>query len=303
MRIRSTKPEFWRSERIADLSWDARLVLKGLESYVDDNGVGKDDVALVVADVFPRDMVRETSRTLARVSEAISELHQKGFVHRYESDGTRLMYLSWWESFQRIDKPTRGRFPRPDGSMNYKDSTIGESLASPRESSGALAPGTGEQRNRGTEEQEETCSPAAPPNAAPKSTAAKVTEPPGFAEFWAAYPRRQGKGAAIKAWVKATRKASPQAIVDGARRYEADPNRDPAYTAMASTWLNAERWTDDPLPPRRGNARATSADRESVIAAAEQAKRNTDPDLMRRAWPSQATETPAQLRAIPGGLA
>lgn len=25
MRIRSTKPEFWRSERIASVDWDARL--------------------------------------------------------------------------------------------------------------------------------------------------------------------------------------------------------------------------------------------------------------------------------------
>lgn len=40
VRIRSTKPEFWRSKTIASVSWDARLVLKGLESYVDDDGDG-----------------------------------------------------------------------------------------------------------------------------------------------------------------------------------------------------------------------------------------------------------------------
>ena len=27
MRIRSTKPEFWKSRRIASVDWDARLVL------------------------------------------------------------------------------------------------------------------------------------------------------------------------------------------------------------------------------------------------------------------------------------
>lgn len=72
MRIRSTKPEFWRSERIASVNWDARLVLKGLESYVDDNGVGVDDIALIVTDVFPRDMLASPRETVARVSEAIS---------------------------------------------------------------------------------------------------------------------------------------------------------------------------------------------------------------------------------------
>jgi hypothetical protein len=148
MRIRSTKPEFWRSARICSVSWDARLVLKGLESYVDDNGVGKDDVALIVADVFPRDMVASPRETVARVSEAIYHLHQAGLVHRYEADGQPLLYMSFWEEFQRIDKPGKGRLPRPDGTSDYGASSIRESVASPRES---VAPGTGEQGNRGTE--------------------------------------------------------------------------------------------------------------------------------------------------------
>lgn len=150
MRIRSTKPEFWRSRRIASVDWEARLVLKGLESYVDDNGVGKDDLELIVADLFSRDLAREPSRTLARVSEAISHLHQAGLVWRYEADGTDLLYLSFWESIQRVDKPQSGRFPRPDGTLHYKDSEIREpsrDFASPREASRL------EQGNRGTGEQ------------------------------------------------------------------------------------------------------------------------------------------------------
>lgn len=157
MRIRSTKPEFWRSERIASVPWDARLVLKGLESYVDDNGVGVDDIALIVTDVFPRDMLANSRETVARVSEAISLLHQAGLIWRYEGAGKRLLYIAFWESVQRIDKPGKGRFPRPDGTMDYRDSEIRESVASPPET---VAPGTGEQRNRGTEEKE----PPNPPN-------------------------------------------------------------------------------------------------------------------------------------------
>jgi hypothetical protein len=145
MRIRSTKPEFWRSERIASVSWDARLVLKGLESYVDDNGVGKDDLALIVGDCFSRDMLAKGSETVARVSEAISELHQAGLVWRYEAEGTALLFISFWESIQRIDKPGKGRLRRPDGTLDYKESEIRECVASPRES---VAPGTGEQGNR-----------------------------------------------------------------------------------------------------------------------------------------------------------
>ena len=150
MRIRSTKPEFWRSRTVASVSWDARLVLKGLESYVDDNGVGKDDVALIVGDIFPRDMFANPRETVARVSEAISHLHRAGLLWRYEVDGLRLLYVSNWESIQRVDKAQNGRLPRPDGTMDYKSSIIRESVANVPE---VLAPGTEEQGNRGAGEQ------------------------------------------------------------------------------------------------------------------------------------------------------
>lgn len=162
MRIRSTKPEFWRSERIASVSWDARLVLKGLESYVDDNGVGKYDLALILSDVFPRDLakeLREPSRNtpglFQKVSEAISDLSRAGLLWLYEVDGTPLLYIAFWESIQRIEKPSKGRFRRPDGTMDYRESEIRQPLPEPsRNPPGTLRPGTGEQGNRGTEEKE-----------------------------------------------------------------------------------------------------------------------------------------------------
>lgn len=150
MRIRSTKPEFWKSKRIASVSWEDRLLLKGLESYVDDNGVGVDDVELIVTDVFPRDMFASPRETVARVSEGLCRLQQAGLVHRYSTDSDNLLYISFWEDIQRIDRPGKGRYPRPDGTFDYKESVIRESVASPRES---VATGTGEQRNRGTGEQ------------------------------------------------------------------------------------------------------------------------------------------------------
>lgn len=176
MRIRSTKPEFWRSTRIASVSWDARLVLKGLESYVDDNGVGKDDLALIIGDLFSRDLIREPSRTLARVSEAISDLHEAGLLWRYSVENTDLLYLAFWESFQRIDKPGRGRFPRPDGTSEYGASQIRESVASPRET---VAPGTEEQRNRGTEESSSLTSVEGGPGGDPPNLPVAAKAAPG----------------------------------------------------------------------------------------------------------------------------
>ena len=71
-----------------------------------------------------------------------------------------------------------------------------------------------------------------------------------FDEFWQVYPRRAAKAAALKAWSKAVLSAPPEVVLAGAARYRDDPNREPQFTAHAATWLNAERWTDDPLPTK-----------------------------------------------------
>ena len=65
--------------------------------------------------------------------------------------------------------------------------------------------------------------------------------------------RNAGKAAAEKAWPKAIKKADPRLIIAAAERYRDDPNREPRFTAHASTWLNQERWNDAPLPQRGGN--------------------------------------------------
>lgn len=67
-----------------------------------------------------------------------------------------------------------------------------------------------------------------------------------FEAFWAAYPIRKGKAAAKRAFGKALKKAgSLDVLVEGARRYAADPNRDPLATKYAQGWLNDERWLDE----------------------------------------------------------
>jgi hypothetical protein len=80
-----------------------------------------------------------------------------------------------------------------------------------------------------------------------------------FDRFWEVYPRKAGKGQARKAWAKALAAAGgPEVVIAGAERYRDDPNRVIEFTAHASTWLNGERWADDPLPPRgqqRGHQR------------------------------------------------
>lgn len=70
-----------------------------------------------------------------------------------------------------------------------------------------------------------------------------------FEAFWQIYPRKVGKQAALKAWVKARKTASAQQILEGARTYARQRDgEDPMYTAHPSSWLNAGRWDDEPDP-------------------------------------------------------
>ena len=80
-----------------------------------------------------------------------------------------------------------------------------------------------------------------------------------FDDFWSVYPRREDPGRAKAAWARAAKKADPDLIIDGARRYAADPNREQQFTKHPTTWLNAESWSNGPLPDRAPPERAGSA--------------------------------------------
>lgn len=68
-----------------------------------------------------------------------------------------------------------------------------------------------------------------------------------FEIWWTRYPKKQSKKPAEKAFVKARAKASLEQLNDGLTRYiESMAGKDPQFIALAGTWLNAERWTDEP---------------------------------------------------------
>ena len=89
----------------------------------------------------------------------------------------------------------------------------------------------------------------------------EVEEPTtrAFARFWTAYPRKVGKRTALAAFDRAARRAQPSVIADGAERYRDDPNREDAFTAHPTTWLNRDGWEDAPLPAKSNGRAARGA--------------------------------------------
>jgi len=79
---------------------------------------------------------------------------------------------------------------------------------------------------------------------------AVLSNPVGFDAFWKHAPRKIGKGAARKAWKTATKRADPNVILDAWTRYAdtIQPGDDMRFVPHPATWLNQDRWEDEPDP-------------------------------------------------------
>lgn len=94
-------------------------------------------------------------------------------------------------------------------------------------------------------------------------------------EFWPSYPRKVGKGQALKAFRTARKQVGLEPILAGLSRYAAARNgENPEYTKHASTWLNGQCWLDEDQPkfsphrsdpPRRRGETATDIWRDELI--------------------------------------
>jgi len=231
MRIRSIRPEFWSSDDITALSWDARLIFIGLWSYVDDNGVGRDVEKLIVADLFP--LEEDQRGALRRVHGALTEYSRSGLVTRYTVDGKPYVHVTTFSTNQVINRPSRARYPLPTCKDAQTHGALSEPSVSPHVNK---VIGEGEKGRRG---EVKTSSPATP------------SRHSDFDAFWEQYPRKVGKIDALKAYTKAVKVAGVEPVLLGVKRYAADPNLpERQFIPNPATWLNQGRWDDDPCAPR-----------------------------------------------------
>lgn len=87
--------------------------------------------------------------------------------------------------------------------------------------------------------------------------ARRAATDPHFPDFWAAYPRKVGRGAAEKAFASAVAKGATVADIAAGLNRQTWPT-DPKFIPHPATWLNQSRWQDDPAaaapppaPPER----------------------------------------------------
>lgn len=83
-----------------------------------------------------------------------------------------------------------------------------------------------------------------------QETGTETTEPKDPSEqIYGYYPRKVGKGSALKAIQRALKKTSPDALEAAVREYAAAvaswPKEERQFVPHPATWFNQERWNDD----------------------------------------------------------
>lgn len=96
-----------------------------------------------------------------------------------------------------------------------------------------------------------------------------------FDAFWDLYPNKVGKGGARAKFAAARRKVDFDTLMAGLRRYVAKTDDRP--WCNPTTWLNQERWTDEPAGPLpRGSPGKPNSFRAEIERQMQEAENGAD---------------------------
>ena len=102
--------------------------------------------------------------------------------------------------------------------------------------------------------------PSSPSLPVTENTLARDASSSSFERWWSVYPKKVAKPSAGRAYRAALKKCSAQEIEAGLASWmPALRSMDPQFVPHPATWLNQERWNDEPPPPRSANGRPVSS--------------------------------------------
>lgn len=235
-RARNIKPGFYKNEDLAECSVWARFIFPGLWMLADKHGVLEDRPKRIKAELLPFDS--------QEIEPLLSELEARLLIVRFEKNGASYIWIPGFAKHQTPHYSEKGigiMPPQFQESDSNEEANI-PGIAQEHAENGApmkVGPNHSSILN--------------PSSLNPESLDPPPRRvhgfPPGFDEFWAAYPRHVAKKDASKAFAKLR--------ADGAllRRIltaleAAKQSRDwlkdgGAFVPYPATWLNGRRWEDE----------------------------------------------------------
>lgn len=225
-RIRTIKPEFWTHELLSELPEATHMLAAALLNYADDEGYFNANPALVKAACSP---IREPS---VSIQCSLKQLENVGYLRFGRgADGRTYGHVVTFSDHQNVN---RGRDSKIKHLVNDWSHSLSNQCTVSEGSS--LEQGTGNRERKdmsaGADESE--------------SRQAKQPASARFVEFWDAYPRREGKKAALQTWQSKRLDRLADSIIEDVNRRKAShrPWLD-GFVPHAATYLRGERWCDD----------------------------------------------------------
>jgi hypothetical protein len=234
-RARNIKPGFFSNEALAELPPIVRLLFIGLWTVADREGRVEDRPKRIKALVLPYDDC-DIDALLTELSGKRDSDGRPAFIARYSAGGSNLIQVVNWHKHQN---PHQHESPSTLPPLAEAVPPLAVAVTT----------------NGGT-------SPADSLNLIPDSldppsplkggdAASRLERTRLFQEFWKAYPRKEAKGRAEKAWEK-LRPSVPlvEAIMCGLERAKGSKawqEEGGRYIPHPATWLNGRRWEDEEL--------------------------------------------------------
>lgn len=258
-RARNIKPGFFRNEDLAECSPWARLCFIGLWCLADREGRLEDRPRRIKGELFPLDTTD--------VEPLLVQLAERGFIVRYQAGAVRAIQIRNFAKHQsphhregpslilaqdRIESPGPAQVAT---SAEPEAATPSEATNAPDKPAASPGPAPSKARpSRSDSLNPDSLNPSPP---IPPKGLTVHRFPPGFDEFWSAYPKKAAKDEAAKAFAKrkpdaalldtmlkaiSAQKASEQWRKDGGQ-----------FIPNPATWLNQGRWQDEVAQPAKAD--------------------------------------------------
>ena len=292
-RTRAIKPSFFDNERLGELAPLARLLFIGLWCEADRAGRLEDRPKRLRKTLLGYDNVTDDD-----VDDMLAELQKADFIQRYQVDSNYYIAVINFIKHQN---------PHPKEKPSVIPTPPERQIISAAQGNDEVVPLHGKDvplhgKYMARQEQEmplsipsviySFCTPPTPPTSDDEelTKAGRAKKEPRssqkdeFNTFWAACPKKVGKGAAEAAWRKlkpdATLTATILAAVERSKQSRQWLRDGGQYIPNPATWLNQRRWEDE--PDTKARASPAPAPQAPGHAGQSTAMYDTDSILMAR---------------------
>ena len=228
---RIIKESICTSENIEQLSSFQETVFYRLLVNCDDYGCFDARVKVVASRLFPLKVIRP-----AEIIKALNKLAEAGLIVLYEAKGKPYLKVIKWSDHQRV-RVSKHKYPMPE------EGTVCGELPQ-------VAASCGEMRPESNPIQSES-NPNPNPNPTREPREEKdIDHESRFDRFWDAYPRKESKPVARKAFDKVRPDGELLSkMIDSIERWKRSQQwqeNGGQFIPYPASWLNQRKWEDEP---------------------------------------------------------